>query len=465
MSETSNNQGFPHKYEALDFEKLGRRDHYRIIAYREDILHIVDKKENAATVYQIIYRWLDRRRVKLLVEIERRQAAAAPPLTDAEIEDYMWVYMSYHDFVVETGGALGYNTIGRALHYLIYDKKIIQRRRNHNPHFRDLEYRIDKDVVARLLGALPPTPFISPRGAKSHITPQESDGQISSCCSADEADNQFETPSSHNETGRPHNGTVMTQNETARPQIETVAPHNEACTDPDGAISQVTTQITTQVHPQQQQQLHHAGAAAAASIDFEIIDNKAPTLADQQQSGQASSDVSGAGSGRESLLAAPDEQAGGDEQAREQPEMAGKEAKLTAEHVVQLFEEKRGVPYDGLMRERQLQAASSILSLPLDRRRLEQMYDECYDNWWRKHFGSLHVHHLAETEWSSGQQRASRLLQRVLEREQHDGPPEETKPGGERSSGGWERFKQGSNQDDNLDYLVQWYHDRGLLES
>ena len=44
-------------YDALSFDGLERRGNYRFIAFREDILHALDKKEAAAIIFQIVYRW------------------------------------------------------------------------------------------------------------------------------------------------------------------------------------------------------------------------------------------------------------------------------------------------------------------------------------------------------------------------------------------------------------------------
>jgi hypothetical protein len=88
---------------------------------------------------------------------------------------------------------------------------------------------------------------------------------------------------------------------------------------------------------------------------------------------------------------------------------------LSAETIVGLFEQKRGQVYDAKTRSHQLAAARTLLALqlPLTAALLTHMYDECYDDWWREHYGALHVSHLVECERSHGQPRIVRLLQRV----------------------------------------------------
>ncbi|MGH2509239.1 MAG: hypothetical protein ACRDHZ_17805, partial [Ktedonobacteraceae bacterium] len=104
-------------YNALNFDGLDRRANYRVIAYREDMLHIFEKKDAAAIIYQIIYRWLERRRDEILADMERRRKTSEPQLNPQEVENRMWIYMSYNDFARESGGAVGYNTAVRALEY------------------------------------------------------------------------------------------------------------------------------------------------------------------------------------------------------------------------------------------------------------------------------------------------------------------------------------------------------------
>ncbi len=88
---------------------------------------------------------------------------------------------------------------------------------------------------------------------------------------------------------------------------------------------------------------------------------------------------------------------------------------LCGETIVGLFEQKRGQIYDAKTRTHQLASARTLLALqlPLTAELVTRMYDECYDDWWREHYGALHVSHLVECERSHGQPRIVRLLQRV----------------------------------------------------
>src|SRR6266568_640820 len=155
------------EYEAINFDGLERRANYRTIAYREDILHILERKDAAAILYQIIYRWeTEIKRPLILKEIERRKQSKQSPLTFQEVEDMMWVYMSYNDFVRESGGAVAYNTVIRMLDYMIDTKKVVQQRPNHDPGYPDYEYRINRSVVKELLKALPAEPVFTPKVPK-----------------------------------------------------------------------------------------------------------------------------------------------------------------------------------------------------------------------------------------------------------------------------------------------------------
>src|SRR5450755_52345 len=153
-------------YEALDFEGSARRANYRVIAFREDILHILDRNEGAAMIYNILERWEEHHKDTLIVEIGKRKKAGAPPLTREEVESQMWTYMSYNDFVRESGGALGYNTVIRLLNFLIVDKKVLKQRANRDPKYSDYEYRIDREAVANLLKELPSQPTFTPKVPK-----------------------------------------------------------------------------------------------------------------------------------------------------------------------------------------------------------------------------------------------------------------------------------------------------------
>lgn len=151
-------------YDAINFDGLGRRANYRTVAYRVDMLHVFGGKDAAATLYEIIYRWqFEVRRPAVLREIERRKKAGMNPLTPEEAEEMMWVYMSYNDFVRETGGAIAYNTVIRTLDYLVNDIKALEQQENHDPKYPDFEYRINKAAVHPLLEALPAEPSFTPK--------------------------------------------------------------------------------------------------------------------------------------------------------------------------------------------------------------------------------------------------------------------------------------------------------------
>lgn len=157
----------PTEYAALDFDGTERRANYRTVAYRIDILHLCERKDAAAILYEIIYRWqTEVRKPEITKEIERRKKANLPPLTEDEVDNQMWVWMSYNDFVRESGGAVGYNTVIRMLDYLVEDVKIVECRENHDPRYPDYEYRVRLDIVKEKLKALPATPAFLPKVPK-----------------------------------------------------------------------------------------------------------------------------------------------------------------------------------------------------------------------------------------------------------------------------------------------------------
>lgn len=155
------------EYAALDFDGTERRANYRTVAYRIDILHLCERKDAAAILYEIIYRWqTEVRKPEVLKEIERRKKANLPALTSEEVESMMWVWMSYNDFVRESGEAVAYNTVIRMLDYLVETAQILECRENHDPRYPDYEYRIRMDVVKKKLKALPAAPAFLPKVPK-----------------------------------------------------------------------------------------------------------------------------------------------------------------------------------------------------------------------------------------------------------------------------------------------------------
>src|SRR6266567_3517675 len=154
-------------YDVLNFDGLERRGNYRLIAYREDMLHTLNKKDSAAIIYHIIYRWqTEYKRPAAIKKIEERKKSGQKPYTAEEVEDMMFVYMSYNDFVRESGGALGYNTVKRTLAYLVNEKKALIQRANRNPKYSDFEYSVNKDTVRTMLKELPVDPAFTPKVPK-----------------------------------------------------------------------------------------------------------------------------------------------------------------------------------------------------------------------------------------------------------------------------------------------------------
>ena len=202
-------------YEALNFEGLERRANYRVIAYREDMLYAFDKKDAAATLYHIIYRWqTEVRKPELFKEIERRKRKNENPLTPEEVEDRMFVYMSYNSFVRECGGAIGYNTVIRTLDYLVNTVKVLNRRDNHDPSFSDYEYSVNKDRVREMLQGLPVfPPFVAKLGKhKPKLTGElEGSTQMGTANFSDDCDTQMGTATTQMGTATTQMGTATTQ--------------------------------------------------------------------------------------------------------------------------------------------------------------------------------------------------------------------------------------------------------------
>jgi hypothetical protein len=173
------------------------------------------------------------------------------------------------------------------------------------------------------------------------------------------------------------------------------------------------------------------------------------------------------------------------------------DAALTEEVAVQLWEHLRGLAYtDKEERVAQLRAVNALLKmqlpLPLSVDLLEQVYVTYYDNFWRSKFGELHLSHLVETERSSGQRRIVRWLNRL--RSQVAGPtvstaeparqvvisasstppvrmiewkgrliPEE-QAYREGYNGGFERFLDGDDPNDDLEALVKKFQAEGKIK-
>jgi hypothetical protein len=166
------------------------------------------------------------------------------------------------------------------------------------------------------------------------------------------------------------------------------------------------------------------------------------------------------------------------------------DAQLTDEVIVSLYEYKHGMHYEVEERPFQLQAARALLGLrlALSVDVLEHVYDECCDKWWRDHFGDLHVSHLIEKEKNHGQRRIVRLLKRIQSRSQvvvaNNSAGEITTSGAtteprlvewkgrmipkeqayqEGYNGGFENYKEGEHEGDDLEAMVRKYQAQGLL--
>jgi hypothetical protein len=146
--------------ECLNMDGLELRGNYRIIGYRQDILHALQRKHVAAFVVTALLRWTKSKRDDLVKIIKRRAENKLPPLTEEELK--IWIHMSYEEFADEFDGLFSHNTIKEAVAYLIQEG-IIQQRKNPNPKFKDYEYRLMLPVLRELLKSLPVNPAIRPR--------------------------------------------------------------------------------------------------------------------------------------------------------------------------------------------------------------------------------------------------------------------------------------------------------------
>jgi len=385
-------------YPALNVEGLERRANYRVIAFREDILHVLDKREAAAIVFQIIFRWQDHLRDKVVKEIEQRRSRGLPPLTPADVEEQLWVYMSYARFVRESGGAVSYNTVIRTLAYLV-DKKVVEQRANQNPYtsdYADYEYRINRHIVRGLLKDLPAFPESSSKK-----------GKPVQAANASEADFSFDG-SSHT-----HMGTAIAPSpHMDAPSTQTGIPSSLLGTKDylSGDTLQRILQESLQESPQQQANDCANDSPAAAVISpsgTRSAEEIALVLEHRRQTAsQAISEPEAEVSSTPLEKNVPQRSPGDPSEPSE--------ATLSAEALVALIERKRGTPYDAQARQRQLVAARTLLDLklPLNLALVERLYDACYDDWWKAHYGDLHLTHLVERE-KHGQTRIMRLLARL----------------------------------------------------
>jgi hypothetical protein len=469
-------------YESLNFAGTERHANYRVIAYREDVLHILEKKDAAAIIYQIIYRWLtEKRREDILAEMDARKKAGQPQLTPQEVENRMWVYMSYNEFVRESGGAIGYNTVIRTLDYLL-GVKIIERRENSNPKFTEYEYRINKETARKLLKELPTFPHYVAKGAKGKEAPLT----------------PTQMGTTNNENPYPGGGGSHTQVGAGGFQKGMGDTQVESGAYPSGGTSQVAAQDSSQDSPQgntQKQQFasddQQQKAAASGAISLESLSQKEIELIlayRQQAIGSASTLLEKLPPADEPAVQAQQfEKSTATNEERQV--VAASDGALTDEIIVQAFEQFRGEDYTPRQRAKELAAANAVLRLKLpvalSAALLERVYCTYNDDWFREKFGSMEVHHLPDTEQSSGQIRLVRWVKRMLmqdERAAKTAVEEEHKTpvtsdlvewqGRMMSSeeahalgyqGGFEQFKRSDNPDDDLAALAARYQSEGLL--
>lgn len=386
-------------YPALNVDGLERRANYRVIAFREDMLHVLEKREAAAIIFQILFRWQEYLRDKALEEIEQRHNRGLPPLRPTEIEERLWVYMSYARFVRESGGAVSYNTVIRTLAYLV-DKKVIEQRANQNPRtaeYADYEYRINHQVVKRLLKGLPEFPgYSSKKGTSGQTT------------------NAAQTDTSSDVTACTMGTAVAPSAQTDEPSAQTGTPSALLGTEdsPSGDAIQNILQDSPQESPQQQEASNQASDPEAAATSISQLGPLSPeeialVLAHRcqtvfQTTSEPTSTVTTTSLDEDHPQPSPDD-------ASEPPEVA-----LSAEALVALVERKRAMRYDAQAHQHQLVAARTLLDLklPLNLDQIERLYDACDDDWWKAHYGDLHLTHLVERD-KHGQLRITRLLARL----------------------------------------------------
>ncbi len=403
-------------YEALSFKGIEQLANYRSVSYRIDMLHVLDKKDAASIVYQIIYRWLEYRRDEILVEIERRHKAGLQSLTTQEVEERMWIYMSYNDFVRETGGAISYNTVIDALNYMVNKKRVLERRANSNPRYSDYEYRINKEEVRKLLGQLPEFPHFIAKGTKGKRQ-QPADSTKSGIVSSTAGSTETGTGSTKNGIASTETGTGSTKNGS-----ELYQNWGTSQKQPQNPPQNTSQDIT------QQQQITNAvlseetTATELSSILGNLSEEEIVLIQSHRQktnevalptSEEMPPAPGAAAASKQAKKAVNDSEQFPDEIRR--PES---DTPLSSKVIVQLWEYLRGVRYeDAGEYAAQIQAASTLLEmrlpLVLTVDVLERVYVKYYDDFWRDKFGELHLSHLIETERSTKQIRIVRWLNRL----------------------------------------------------
>lgn len=393
------------QYEAMDFEEIDRRTNYRVISYREDVLHILDKKDTAATIYQIIYRWLVHRRRAVLAEIETRCREGKLLPTPQEVEERMWIYMSYNDFVRETGGAISYNTVIDALNYLVNTKQVVERRANHDPRYSEYEYRINKEVVRQLLQELPEFPVFIPKGGKKRGAKHL---------------HSPKTGTVANSISSPNNGIPTTSFGGEMPNIGREDSQN-------WGTSQNFSQDSSQNTSQKQQEIlpykatkdndrsQNTASATLSSVLKKLPDEQIQRILRLVGDSLQPSHLHVSKIIEEPLHTAA--QANQEQLCKPEPD-----ASRNVETVVSLVAYLRGKRYTPNARPREIKAARRLLSLQPEYSLLEieEAWLHGSDDYWRAiHAGdNLHVHDLVNVD-SHGQYRVKAFLMHRMAQDRH----------------------------------------------
>jgi hypothetical protein len=466
-------------YSALDFSGLERRPNYRVIAYREDILTIVQRKEAAAILYHIVERWLMFRRDQIFVEVEERRKMNLPPLSEQEVEGRMWIYLSYPDFMRECGFALGYNTIQRNVEYLV--ARHLLERRIASRSCGGYEYRIQRNQVAARLSALPTHPASSKRRAsqQKRRAEEETDEGLSgsmqspsfgaSHLKGEGISNGHSSHAQMEGAPTPFGNTLSTSLKGVLHPNEGGSPSQMDAPDPSFGDPTQKQQESPQNRSQQSPQQQHSGDEHKAR---------------NEQAGSMHAlmtPVPAAHDGMKEEMAVKKE----DEPSSLSPDIRPlvrppSNVCLSAEIVVQLWEWLRGERYAPKERLREAQAASRLLEmklpLALSLNLLEEVYHLYRDEFWQSRYGDLHLSHLIGKE-RSGSLRIGRWLLRLksgiassthgtrsrasIEVIRAPRPPvrliewqgrlvPEEQAYREGYQGGFERFKPGDHPDDDL---------------
>src|SRR5258708_3097422 len=106
---------------------IERRGNYRIIGFRQKLLHAFERKHAVACILTALLCWAGIKREELVRLIVRRAENKQSPLSEKELE--IWIHMSFEEFSDEFDGLFSHNTIKDAVLYLI-NKKILFQRKN-----------------------------------------------------------------------------------------------------------------------------------------------------------------------------------------------------------------------------------------------------------------------------------------------------------------------------------------------